>query len=120
MLNLPQKTLTNIKRLLLRKQREINKNLKEVEKDDPVKEDGLDETTEPGMASWLAEAHGRAVALGGELKNVAVSIKNALSKIRRGTYGKCEKCGQQIDTRRLLAMPMATLCLSCSSKTNKK
>ncbi len=119
MLNLPRKTITNIRRLLLKKQREVQKNLKEVEKDDPVKDGSLEETTEPGTASWLAEAHGRAVALGGELKNAAVSIKNALSKIRRGTYGKCEKCGKQIDTRRLLAMPTAALCLSCSSKTNK-
>lgn len=119
MLNLPRKTLDNIKRLLLRRQREIEKNLKEVEKDDPIKDD-IVEATEPGTASWLAEAHGRTVALGGELKGVGLSIKKALFRIKNGSYGKCEKCGKQIDTRRLLAMPTTSLCLSCSAKNNKK
>lgn len=120
MLNLPQKTLANIKRLLLKRQREVQKNLKEVESDDPVKDDALEETIESGTASWLAEAHGRTMALGGELKNLALSIAHALVKIRKGTYGKCEKCGKQIDIRRLWAMPTATLCLVCSQKKPRK
>lgn len=119
MLNLPQKTLNRIKSVLLRKQKEVEKNLKTVEKDDPVKADALEETVEPGTASWLADAHGRTVALGGELKNAGVSIRKALSKIRKGTYGQCEKCGKQIDVRRLLAMPIASLCLKCSQKSKK-
>ena len=120
MLNLPQKTLNHLKKILLSKQREVKKNLKAVEKDDPVKDNSLEETIEPGTASWLAEAHGRTVALGYELKKSAISIHKALSKIRKGTYDKCENCGKQIDPRRLLAMPNASLCLACSQKRNKK
>lgn len=119
MLNLPRKTLNNIKKILLRKQKEVEINLKEVKGDDPAIDDIAD-VTEPGTASWIAEAHGRTVALGAELKNVGLSIRKALSKIRKGTYGKCEKCGKQIDPRRLLAMPTASLCLICSQKSSKK
>lgn len=119
MLELPQKTLQTLKRVLLRKQREVEQNLRSVKKEDPISEDGLAETTETGTASWLAEAHSRTVALSGVLTNVAGNIKKALLKIRKGTYGKCEECGRQIDIKRLLAMPTATLCLSCSQKQTK-
>lgn len=118
MLNRTQKTLKTIKRLLLRQQKEIEKNLKEVEKDDPVKDD-IPESTEPGTASWIAEAHSRTIAIGGELKTVALNVRKALYRIKKGTYGKCEKCGKQIEEGRLKAIPTATLCLACSKKARK-
>jgi RNA polymerase-binding protein DksA len=40
-------------------------------------------------------------------------IDRALEKIDEGTYGSCERCGQQIPEERLAAVPYATLCLSC-------
>jgi DnaK suppressor protein len=40
-------------------------------------------------------------------------IDRALRKIDDGTYGKCERCGQQIPEERLDAVPYATLCVSC-------
>ena len=33
---------------------------------------------------------------------------------------KCEKCGKRIEIGRLLAMPIAQYCLSCSKKSSKK
>lgn len=40
-------------------------------------------------------------------------IDQALRKIDDGTYGKCERCGQDIPEERLDAVPYATLCVSC-------
>ena len=40
-------------------------------------------------------------------------IDQALRKIDDGTYGKCERCGQDIPQERLDAVPYATLCVSC-------
>lgn len=40
-------------------------------------------------------------------------IDQALRKIEDGTYGKCERCGQDIPVERLDAVPYATLCVSC-------
>lgn len=119
MLNFPTKTINNIKRVLLRQQKEVEKNLKEVEEDDPAKGDGLVEASEPGTDSFIAESHTRTVVLGSQLKKTNTSIKTALSKIGKGTYGKCEKCGKQIELGRLLAMPTAQYCLSDSKKTSK-
>lgn len=40
-------------------------------------------------------------------------IDQALRKIDDGTYGKCERCGQDIPEERLDAVPYASLCVSC-------
>lgn len=40
-------------------------------------------------------------------------INAALDKIKDGKYGKCEKCGENIDEKRLKIHPSARLCLKC-------
>ncbi|MEX2014089.1 MAG: TraR/DksA C4-type zinc finger protein [Parcubacteria group bacterium] len=37
-------------------------------------------------------------------------LKSALDKIKKGAYGLCEVCGQEIDEERLLANPSARTC----------
>jgi RNA polymerase-binding transcription factor len=43
-------------------------------------------------------------------------VRAALSRIEKGTYGICERCGKQIDPERLEAVPAASLCISCAQK----
>lgn len=119
MLKFPIKTINQIKELLLRQQKEVEKNLKEVEEDDPAKGDGLAESSEPGTDSYIADTHTKIVALEDQLKKTGNSIRKALLKIKNGTYGKCEKCSKQIELGRLMAMPTAQYCLSCSKKASK-
>lgn len=119
MLNFPLKTINYIKNLLVKQQKEVEKNLKEVEEDDPATADGLVESSEPGTDSYIADTHTKYMALESQLKKTSSSIKDALNKIGKGTYGKCEKCGKQIEVGRLMAMPIAQYCLSCSKKTSK-
>lgn len=40
-------------------------------------------------------------------------VNRALDKVEDGSYGKCDRCGQEIGEPRLEAMPSATLCLKC-------
>ncbi len=116
MLNFPKNTINYIKNVLLRQQKDVEKNLKEVEKEDPAKAESLAESSEPGTDAYIADSHTRTLAVEQQLKKTNSSIKAALSKITKGTYGKCEKCGNQIEVGRLLAMPTASYCLSCSKK----
>ncbi|MBI5817327.1 MAG: TraR/DksA C4-type zinc finger protein [Candidatus Yonathbacteria bacterium] len=46
-----------------------------------------------------------------ELENKLRSITRALDKIKRGTYGICEKGGEPIEKERLEANPAATTCI---------
>lgn len=41
-------------------------------------------------------------------------IRAALKRIADGSYGVCAKCGEQIDPRRLKALPTAIHCISCA------
>lgn len=46
-------------------------------------------------------------------ENLVRAIDQALERIEDGTYGKCERCGQQIAEERLEAIPHATRCIDC-------
>ncbi len=41
-------------------------------------------------------------------------IETALTRMERGDYGKCQKCGAPINSQRLQAIPYARYCFSCS------
>ena len=120
MLNFPKETLKFIKKYLRRQQKEVDKNLKEVSEDDPVKSPALAESSEPGTDSYIADTHAKSVVLEKQLEDTKTSIKAALLKIKNGVYGKCEKWGKQIGIGRLLAMPIAQYCVSCSNKISKR
>lgn len=47
-----------------------------------------------------------------ELKLLAT--KKALERIEDGSYGKCEKCGGEIQMERLEAVPEANTCMKCN------
>ncbi|MEW6571368.1 MAG: TraR/DksA C4-type zinc finger protein [Nitrospirota bacterium] len=40
-------------------------------------------------------------------------IEDAIERIEMGIFGICDKCGQEIDIRRLEARPVTTMCIEC-------
>ncbi|MFA6376822.1 MAG: TraR/DksA family transcriptional regulator [Candidatus Paceibacterota bacterium] len=46
-----------------------------------------------------------------EIKLAAVEA--AITKIAKGTYGKCEKCGEDIPLERMEIFPEARFCVDC-------
>jgi len=42
-------------------------------------------------------------------------IRSALVRIEEGAYGQCERCEEQIPSRRLDAVPWARMCVKCQS-----
>jgi DnaK suppressor protein len=45
-----------------------------------------------------------------------VKIDDALRKLKEGTYGKCEDCGEEISDKRLKVIPFAIYCIDCKEK----
>ena len=43
-------------------------------------------------------------------------IKKALDRIEAGSFGICEKCGEDIAPERLKARPVTTQCIECKTK----
>jgi DnaK suppressor protein len=44
-----------------------------------------------------------------------IKIDNALMKIQNGTYGRCIDCGNQIEKKRIKALPYALVCIDCAN-----
>ena len=57
----------------------------------------------------------RDLALSAQARAAVDEIDHAVAKIRQGTYGTCESCGQPIPKARLKALPQARLCVACKS-----
>jgi DnaK suppressor protein len=43
-------------------------------------------------------------------------IRRALQRLNDGSYGQCLRCGGEIASRRLEAVPFAELCIGCASR----
>jgi DnaK suppressor protein len=46
-------------------------------------------------------------------------VDKALRAIEEETYGTCEECGEEIDEKRLKAVPWATHCLACQELADR-
>ncbi len=53
-------------------------------------------------------------------KEKLLAIEEAQEKIQEGTYGVCEKCGDEIGSGRMRVMPLAKLCVNCQSRFEKE
>lgn len=120
MLSKTRQKLDQFKNILLRQQLEVEEELKNVKKEDPLYDGTLSETSEPGTDSWIADVHSSILAVKENLNLMLTNIKSSLKQIDSGNYGKCQKCGKEIEVARLKAMPTATVCVACSKKFAKK
>ena len=53
-------------------------------------------------------------------KEKLLAINEALEKLKEGTYGICEECGERIGSGRLKVMPLAKYDVSCQAKLEKE
>jgi len=42
-----------------------------------------------------------------------ISVEAALKRINKGTFGQCLNCGQEINAKRLGAIPWVRYCITC-------
>ena len=52
-------------------------------------------------------------------RRLLTKIKYALDRMSNGDYGVCESCGAAITYKRLMARPMATLCIDCKTEAEQ-
>lgn len=49
-----------------------------------------------------------------------MQVEDAIVRIREGSYGECMMCGDEIEVRRLEAIPWARYCVSCQELAEKE
>ena len=70
-------------------------------------------------ASSYTEKNVELRAINRQIKLIS-KIDSALKKIQEGTYGFCEDTGEPIGLKRLIARPVATLCIAAQEKHEKE
>ena len=70
------------------------------------------------QASSYTEKNVEMRAINRQIKLIT-KIDGALKKIQDGTYGFCEDTGEPIGLKRLMARPVATLCIAAQEKHEK-
>ena len=53
-------------------------------------------------------------------RNLVNKIEHALKKLKDGSYGYCEETGEPIGLQRLIARPIATLCIEAQERHEKE
>ncbi len=74
-------------------------------------EDGTGLTSEQNDEATALSEYDRNQAMLDNDRALLSQIKAAIHRLDSGTYGICEKCGKEINPRRLAALPYVTLCL---------
>jgi DnaK suppressor protein len=46
-------------------------------------------------------------------------VESALARIREGSFGECVSCGDEINAKRLEAVPWTRYCIECQEKLEK-
>ena len=70
------------------------------------------------QASSYTEKNVELRAINRQIKLIS-KIDSALKRIENGTYGFCEETGEPIGLKRLMARPVATLCITAQEKHEK-
>ena len=71
------------------------------------------------QASSYTEKNVEMRAINRQIKLIS-KIDSALKRIQDGTYGFCEDTGEPIGLKRLMARPVATLCIAAQEKHEKE
>lgn len=57
--------------------------------------------------------------LGRRQKAELLLVDQAIDRLRTGEYGSCDKCGEDIASARLHAVPYARFCLPCQERADR-
>ena len=108
-----KKFLSSIKKVLENELIRIKRNKKSLKQADPFSdsnrtmENSLEEDVDEQIGHFDTEVKVKFLA-----KRLA-QLRKALTRLKLGKYGICEKCGKMIDTNRLAINPEATTCIKC-------
>jgi DnaK suppressor protein len=102
--------LENLLEDLLEQAKETVSGMLESEENAP---DPLDRATADAEYSFKMRIRGRESTL-------IRKIRNSLEDIENGVYGICEDCEEEISIARLKARPVASRCITCKTKQERR
>lgn len=116
----PKEVLEPVDKYLVDKLSVLESKKKKLQKADPFGDSArLNDNAAVDADAAEQVGHMQASAFRHSYDKAAIQIRKALARIKIGKYGICERCGQMIDTDRLMIMPETTICVDCENKREK-
>lgn len=113
----PMNILQPVKKFLLLEVKKLEQRKKGLSSRDPFNDtDRLIDNAASDQDAAEQIGHAQVSAMQKQVDRKIIQLKTALTRIKIGKYGICEKCGRMIDTDRLMVMPEATVCSECASQ----
>lgn len=120
-ISIPAQLLKPIQVFLKKEQKKLEKRKKELKAEDPFSNTNrLTDNAASDADAAEQVGHARSEALRQGIDKRLIQIRKALTRIKLGKYGACEKCSKMIDTDRLSIYPSATFCVKCERKAESK
>jgi len=119
-MNYPTTLLTPILDYFRKLEKQLLMRKKKIASEDPFADTTrLDDNADLGGEATEQFGHEQAAALGQETEEALVRVQSAMKRVEDGSYGRCVKCSEMIDTDRLGIDPTAELCMACAKKKAK-
>lgn len=112
-----KKKLESFKKRLEDRQRELRQNVSRTEQDGRA----ADLDTAQDIADRASSSYQKEFLFhqSSSERQTLQMVEAALNRIREGTFGECISCGNEINAKRLEAVPWTRYCIECQEKLEK-
>ncbi|HZR58194.1 MAG TPA: TraR/DksA family transcriptional regulator [Terriglobales bacterium] len=109
-----KKKLDNFKKRLETRKEELRRMVSRTEQDGRT----IDEGSAQDIADKAASSYTKEFLfhLSNNDRQLLQMVDGALSRIREGNFGECISCGEEINSKRLEAVPWTRHCIECQEK----
>ena len=112
--SMDKKKLEGFKKRLEERQQQLRRNVSRTEQDGR----SSDQDTAQDIADKAASSYNKEFLFhqSNSERQLLQMVENALSRIREGSFGQCISCGNEINAKRLEAVPWTRYCIACQEK----
>jgi len=112
-----KKKLDSFKKRLEERQQTLRKTVSRTEEDGRI----ADQDTAQDIADRAASSYTKEFLFSqsNNDRQLLQMVETALARIREGAFGECVSCGNEINAKRLEAVPWTRYCIECQEKMEK-
>lgn len=112
-----KKKLDTFKKRLEERQQSLRKTVSRTEEDGRI----ADQDTAQDIADRAASSYTKEFLFSqsNNDRQLLQMVESALQRIREGSFGECVNCGNEINPKRLEAVPWTRFCIACQEKMEK-
>lgn len=115
--DMDKKKLDTFKKRLEERQQALRKTVSRTEEDGRIADqDSAQDVADRAANSYTKEFLFSQSNNDRQLLNM---VETALQRIREGTFGECVNCGNEINSKRLEAVPWTRYCIECQEKKER-